>query len=113
VLFRLTKTIDVSTEKAINADIIKYNNKVCFEIDADNEIVKAEEQPCRWSAKYRSIIGFGTASIIEDAHEKSAALNIIIEHYGGNRYDFSEEELEKVCIIKIQIDSMTGKKAGY
>ena len=94
-------------------DILRYNQKVCFEIDVDNEIVKPEERPCRWSVKYRSIIGFGTAFIIEDPHEKSIALNIIIEHYGGNRYDFSEGELENIGIIKIQIDTITGKKAGY
>ena len=82
-------------------------------MDTDYEILKPEERPCRWSAKYRSIIGFGTAFVIEDLHEKSTALNIITEHYGSNRVDFSEEELENVGIIKIQIDSITGKKAGY
>lgn len=94
-------------------DIIQHNPKVCFEIDTDHEIVKPEERPCKWSAKYRSIIGFGTAFIIEDLYEKSIAMNVIIEHYGGNRHDFSEGELENVGIIKIQIDSITGKKAGY
>ena len=82
-------------------------------MDTDYEIVKPEERPCRWGAKYRSVIGFGTAFVIEDLYEKSTALNTIAEHYGSNRFDFSEEELESVCIIKIQIDSMTGKKSGY
>ena len=94
-------------------DIIRHNQKVCFEMDTDYEIVKPEERPCRWSAKYRSVIGFGTAFIIDDLYEKSTAMNNIAEHYGSSRFDFSEEELVNVCIIKVQIESITGKKAGY
>lgn len=94
-------------------EIIRDNPKVCFEMDIDHEITKPEERPCRWSAKYRSIIGFGTALLIEDLHEKSAALNVITEHYGGNRYDFSEGELDKVSVIRVKIDNMSGKQAGY
>lgn len=94
-------------------DILRHNNTVCFQMDIDHEIVKSAEYPCRWSAKYRSIIGFGKASIIEDLQEKSSALNIVIQHYGGDWYDFSEKELERVCVIRIEISSMAGKKAGY
>lgn len=94
-------------------DILRDNPRVCFEMDIDHEIIKAEASPCRWGAKYRSIIGFGTALVIEDPLEKSAAMNIIIGHYGGSPYDFSAAELEQVKIIKIKIDSMSGKQAGY
>ena len=94
-------------------DMIRQNSKVCFEMDIDHQMVKPAGRPCEWSAKYRSVIGFGKAFIIEDLQEKSAALNIITRHYGGDRYDFSEKELERVGIIKIEISSMTGKKAGY
>jgi len=94
-------------------DIIRENNEVCFEIDIDGQIVKATERLCSWGMKYRSVIGFGKAFIIINWQEKSTALNIITEHYGSNRHDFSEKEMEKMSIIKIEISSMTGKKAGY
>ena len=68
---------------------------------------------CAWSTKYRSVIGFGKALWVEDIREKSNALNIITQHYGGNRYDFSKKELEKVVIIKIDINTLTGKQSGY
>jgi len=45
--------------------------------------------------------------------EKAAALNIITGHYGADPYDFSEEELAGVSVVRIEIESMTGKKAGY
>ncbi len=94
-------------------DILRQNSKVCFEMDIDHQVVKAAGSPCGWSAKYRSVIGFGKAFVIEDFQEKSAALNSITQHYGGDWYDFSEKELERVGIIKIEIHSMTGKQAGY
>lgn len=94
-------------------DIIRQNNKVCFEMDIDHQMVKPAGRPCGWSARYRSVIGFGHAFVVTDIQEKRAALNIVTRHYDGDWYDFSEEELEKVGIIKIVISSLTGKKAGY
>jgi uncharacterized protein len=94
-------------------DIIRQNNEVCFEIDIDVQIVQSAERLCKWGTKYRSVIGFGKAFFLENWQEKAAALNIITGHYGANHYEFSEKELEKLSIIKIEISSMTGKKAGY
>ena len=94
-------------------DIIKRNNSVCFEMDIDHVFLKPEGRPCGWSAKYQSVIGFGKAFIVETFEEKSEALNIITQHYGGDYYPFSKDELEKVIIIRIEIVSITGKKAGY
>ncbi len=94
-------------------DILRLNPRVCFEMDTDHAIVRSPDSPCKWSARYRSVIGFGTASIIEEPREKAAALNIITGHYGADPYDFSEEELAGVSVVRIEIESMTGKKAGY
>jgi len=92
-------------------DIIRQNNQVCFEMDLDYELVRSTEKVCTWGSKYRSVIGFGKAYIIEKWQEKAAALNIVTQHHGAPPYDFSEKELEKVSIIKIEISSITGKKA--
>ena len=42
-------------------DMIRANPHVCFEIDTDLEVIRAE-QPCDWGMKFASVIGFGTAS---------------------------------------------------
>jgi uncharacterized protein len=94
-------------------DIIRQNSEVCFEIDIDVQIIKSTERICKWGTRYRSVIGFGKAMIIDNWREKAAALNFITQHYGANYRDFSEKEVEKLSIIKIEINSMTGKKAGY
>lgn len=92
-------------------DIIKANNNVCFEVDVDVELVR-DEAPCKWSVNYRSVIGFGKASLIEDPAEKIEAFNIIMEHYSGTSgHEYHEALLGVAAIIKIEIDRMTGKKS--
>jgi len=96
-------------------DVIKQNNNVCFELDIDCELAKKSEQPCSWSMKYRSVIGFGKAFFIDGVKEKRTALNIIVEHYSGNpnEYPYPEDVISNMAVIKVEIDSMTGKQSGY
>ena len=94
-------------------ETIKKNNNVCFEIDIDHELL-ISEIPCKSSMKYRSVIGFGKAFLIDDLKEKREALNIIMEHYSiGDSHEYIEKLTNKVSIIKVEIESMTGKKSGY
>jgi nitroimidazol reductase NimA-like FMN-containing flavoprotein (pyridoxamine 5'-phosphate oxidase superfamily) len=92
-------------------DIIKKNPKVCFEVELDHKIYDTGI-PCKWSTSYKSIIGFGTASLITDIEEKKKSLGILIDHYtSGTVYDFSKKMIDTVAIIKITIDNMTGKQS--
>ena len=101
-----------SAKEGKKIDIIKRNNNACFEMDIDHAFLKPEGRPCGWGGKYRSVIGFGKAFIVENFEEISESLNIVTQHYGADYYPFSKDELERVSIIKIEIASTTGKKAG-
>ena len=93
-------------------DILRKNNQVCFEFDIDQELVKAE-QACKFDMKYRSVIGFGKAYLVEDPESKQKALQVIMGHYAGQSYTFPEDIVNKTGIIKVEIESISGKKAGY
>jgi len=93
-------------------DIIRQNNQVCFEMDIDQELVKSEN-PCKCGMKYRSVIGFGRASFIDDFTGKRKALNIITGHYLDDFREFDREQIENTAVIKIEIESMSGKKSRY
>jgi len=94
-------------------EIIRANNNVCFEVEADVEMVPAEKA-CDWTVRYYSVIGVGTASIVEDREEKARGLDIIMEHYSHiQHHDYPEAILNKLAIIRIDITSLTGKKSGY
>ncbi len=101
-----------SAKEGRKIDILRLNNKVCFEVDIDHDLVRAESA-CKWSMRYRSVIGFGRAFFVDDFEEKRKALDIIMQHYSNNSYEYSENLVEKAAIIRIEIDSMTGKRSGY
>lgn len=94
-------------------EILKKNNNVCFEVDMKNELVKADN-PCGWSMKYLSVIGFGKAFFVEGLKEKAEALNTIMGKYSGKfDFHFPEAALRKVAVIKVEIEEITGKKSKY
>lgn len=92
-------------------DIIKRNNRVCFEFDVNTEIKEAEKA-CKWGMKYQSVIGFGKAVLVENIAEKKKALNIIMNHYSDQKFQLPDEAIKKIAIIKIEIDKMTGKHSS-
>jgi len=89
--------------------ILRKNPRCCFEVDLPDHIIRAE-RPCTWGIHYRSVIGFGRARFIEDTVEKKTGLNCIMQHYGCEPHQFSDDAVRNVCVIRIDIDSMTGKK---
>lgn len=89
-------------------DIIRKNNRVCFEFDILHEIVKAK-QACDWGAKYESVIGSGSVEIVDDLEAKKNALECIMLQYGSNARDFSEEVMKKTLILRVRIIEISGK----
>jgi uncharacterized protein len=89
-------------------DIIKKNNRVCFEFDILHDIVMAE-QACKWGAKYESVIGSGTAEILDAQDAKKAALEWIMRQYGSDSGDFSVEVMKKTLTLRVRILEISGK----
>lgn len=101
-----------SSPEGRKIEILEKNSNVCFEFDIDHEVVQ-EEKACKWSMNYRSVIGFGKASFVDDLEEKKKGLDAIMEHYSGRSFDYPEPALKETTIIKVEIESMTGKQSGY
>jgi uncharacterized protein len=97
-------------KKGRKMEILKKNNRVCFEMDVDLEIVPAEN-PCKWNMRYKSVVGYGRALILEDPGEKIKALDIIVKHYGGPLMAYDEKRVKGLAIIKVAIDSIKGKQS--
>jgi len=90
-------------------DIIKKNNRVCFEFDIDYDVIKADKA-CEWGMQYKSVVGFGQASFLEDSESKRRALDIIMKQYSGKSSAYPETKLKHTVIIKVDIEQMTGKQ---
>ena len=97
-------------------ELIKKNNKVCFEIDTDLEFVRyvdTEQNPCHCQMKYRSVIGTGRAYFVENSEEKTRALKLLMKQYTKGKFSFPKKTLACTLVVKINISSVTGKKSGY
>lgn len=90
--------------------ILKKNNRVCFEMEVDLEIVPADN-PCKWNMYYKSVVGFGRAVILDEPVEKIKALDVIVKHYGGEVTAYDEKRVNGLAVIKVAIDSMKGKES--
>ena len=97
-----------SSKKGKKMEILRHSPNVCFEVDSDVEIVTGE-LPCNWTTNYKSVIGFGTAVILEDEAEKLAGMRVIMRRHGGPTEGFKPESLAATVVVRIDIASMTGK----
>jgi len=95
--------------KGRKIELIKKNNKICFEMETDVEVKRAEEA-CRWGIKYMSVIGVGRAYILEKEDEKSHALDLITKRCAGDALSFPKSELDKTLVMRVDIESITGKQ---
>ncbi len=94
-------------------DVLMKNNRVAFQTDIGVELF-VEEKACNFSMKYMSIVGIGRAYLINDRDVKINALNGIMEKYTGKAvFEYAESLIEKTLIVKIEIDSLSGKKSKY
>ena len=92
-------------------DLIKKNNKVAFEIEQSHEIIK-DEVSCKWTTKYRSIIGNGKIYIISDKNEKIRGLNIIMQQHGKHDNIYNKNAVKNVFVLKLEIENLTAKQSG-
>jgi nitroimidazol reductase NimA-like FMN-containing flavoprotein (pyridoxamine 5'-phosphate oxidase superfamily) len=97
-------------KKGKKMEILQNNNRVCFEMEVDLEIVPADN-PCKWNMRYSSVVGFGRAVILTDPAEKRKALDVIVKHYGGQLMAYDEKRVNGLAVIKVEIDSMSGKQS--
>jgi nitroimidazol reductase NimA-like FMN-containing flavoprotein (pyridoxamine 5'-phosphate oxidase superfamily) len=94
-------------EEGHKLDLLAADPRVCFEACVDVRIVPGKE--CGWGARFRSVIGFGTAVLVGDAAEKAHGLGVLIEHYSGRPETVALEKSSGVAVLRIDIESMTGK----
>lgn len=95
-------------------ETLRKNNKVCFNAEIDLGLIKPADEgnPCAFGMRFRSIVGFGTAEIIEDEAGVIKGLNALMSQYSDNEYTFPAKGLARTAIIKITIESMTAKSGS-
>jgi len=90
-------------------DVLRWNPNVCLEFETDVELIPAES-PCSFSMKYRSVIASGKAVFLESAEEKAKGLNVIMTHYTGKEFEFPPQALERIVVIRVDLEDCSGKR---
>lgn len=99
-----------SALKGHKVDLLSKNNRVSFEIEGDYQIDKGKSG-C--DVKYQSIIGKGFAFKVESNEEKVHGLKSIMRQCTGSEFEFALDRLNTVLVVRIDIESMTCKQAGF
>jgi len=98
--------------EGMKLDILGVNNCVCVEFETGVNLITTET-PCNWGMAYRSVIAFGQAFLVDDIGSKRKALDIIMRHYTDKQHFYSDQALDAIIVIRIEIDRVTGKQSGY
>ena len=89
-------------------DMIRANSRVFFEIDCDHKPFEGEK-PCQYGLVYSSVMGRGTARIIEDVEEKKQAMTILMKTQTGKDFNFDDKLVSIVAVIRIDVAEYTAK----
>ena len=89
-------------------DMMRENPKVFFEMDCD--LVPFEgEKPCQYGLGYSSVMGCGTACIVEDVEEKIKAMAALMKTQTGKDFSFNDRLVSIVAVIRIDAQEYTAK----
>ena len=91
-------------------DLLKQNSKVGFSMNCSNK-VHLGEIPCKSTTEYESICGNGTLTLVEDVEEKQDALsNLMKQHQPEVQHQFTEQMVNVVAVLKLEVHEITGKR---
>lgn len=86
------------------------NPRVSFAVAVGVELVPGQ-QACAWDCRYQSVVGIGRAGVVTDAAERELGLRAVAAHYAGpGEYELKPESLARACVIRIEVEELTGKR---
>ena len=89
-------------------DVIRKNPKVFFEMECDLQPFEGDVA-CKYGISYTSLMGRGTAVIVEDSQEKQDALTFLMKTQTGMDFEFNDKLASVVSIIRIDVIDYTAK----
>ena len=89
-------------------DMVQANPKVFFEMDCDLKPFEGR-LPCQYGLSYSSIMGRGTACLVEDVEEKKKAMSILMKTQTGKDCSFEDRLVGIVTVIRVDVAAYTAK----
>lgn len=104
---KLTLYVHGATEGR-KLDVLRANPKVFIEMDCDIMPIEGK-LACQYGTTYSSVMGTGTAVIVEDPEEKMKGLSILMKTQTGKDFEFNERLVSIVSVIRIDVAEYTAK----
>ena len=89
-------------------DMMQANPRVFFALECDQMPFEGEK-PCQYGLVYSSVMGRGTASIVDDVEEKMKAMTILMKTQTGKDFEFNERLVSIVAVVRIDVEEYTAK----
>ena len=90
-------------------DMLRANPRVFFSLETG--LTPFEGQvPCQYGMAYASVMGRGTARILEDAEEKKKAMSVLMKTQTGKDFTFDDRLVSIVAVIRIDVSEYTAKR---
>ena len=90
-------------------DVLQNNDRVAFVLETNVSQVSGGDIPCKYSEAYASVMGEGTAVLLDDPVQKIEALQILMKTQTGREFAFTPAMAESVAVIRVNVDSFTAK----
>ena len=97
-----------SAVKGKKLEMIRANPRVFFELDCALTPFEGE-LPCQYGLSYSSLMGRGTARIVEDVEEKTQAMSVLMKTQTTKDFSFNERLVSIVAVIRIDAEEFTAK----
>lgn len=99
-----------SAKEGRKIELIRQNGRAGFELDCGHRLLPGKAA-CGYSYAYRSVIGTGRISLVEDPAERERALELILEHYTGRSgWAFDEHSVQAAAVIRLEVEKLSCKK---
>ena len=89
-------------------DMIQANPRVFFEMECDTMPFEGRVA-CQYGYVYSSIMGRGTARIVEDVEEKKRAMAVLMKTQTGKDFSFEDRLVSIVAVIRVDVAEYTAK----
>ena len=91
-------------------DILKKNPRVFIELETNVAIVSGGDIPCKYGSEYASVMGDGTAVIVEDVAEKIVGLQLMMKTQSARDFEITEQMATSVTVLRIDVPCVTAKR---
>jgi nitroimidazol reductase NimA-like FMN-containing flavoprotein (pyridoxamine 5'-phosphate oxidase superfamily) len=94
-------------------DILNKNPKVSIVFSTGSDLVYQHKQvACSYRVRSTSVIISGVVEFVEDNESKREALNILMDNYSVDDFNYSDPAVRNVKVWRVKAETMTCREFG-